>query len=260
MDLTNTTTRQNRFVFISCTILICIGILVMIGWFASIPILTSFMNGHAAMKANTASGIILLAIALLIQTLWPQKGLFLSRVFSTLVIALGFFSLIQDVFNLNLGLDEVLITDFETRLKNNAPPGRMSPITAICFIAMGISLLVNRSSEIKLVIISQWLAHCVTFVAFTAILGYLFNVPVFYKLSFLTSMAVHTAVCFLIISISVSLIHPLLGVNRLFISNQIGNIMVRKLFMQMTIAILVLTFFRIEADRLQLVSGNCHKR
>lgn len=246
---------KSRFVFFSSTLVICIGIMVMIGWVAHISILTSFISGYSTMKANTAFGLILVGVSLLVQISPPaKKAFFLARILSTFIIALGFLSLAQDIFNLNLYFDEVLITDLQARLSGNTSPGRMSPITAICFIAIGIFLLANVSKNRKVVLISQWFTHLVTFLSFLAIVGYLFNVPVFYKLSFLTSMAVHTALCFFIVSIAASLIHPTLGISGLFNGNKFANIMARKLFSQMTIAILILTFFRIEADRFKLIS------
>ena len=203
----NISISRNRFVFFSGILTTCVAALVMVGWFAHIPILTSFIDGYATMKLNTAFGFILLGVALLIQILTlKQKWLFLSKIFSFLTIVLGLFSLTQDVFKLNLHLDEILITDLEARITGSSAPGRMSPIAAGCFVAMGIFLLTNLSKKIKYVLISQWLAHFVTFLSFIAIVGYLLNVPVFYKLAFLTSMAVHTAFCFLILSISFSLI------------------------------------------------------
>ena len=251
----NIKTSQSRFVFFAATLVICIGGLVLFGWFAHIPILTSFINGYTTMKVNTAFGIILVGVSLLILiSPTAKKSFFLARIFSSVIIALGALSLAQDIFNLKLHFDEALIIDIDARLKGDTPPGRMSPITAICFLAMGMFLLFNLSKKNKCVLISQWLAHFVTFMSFLAIVGYLFNVPVFYKLAFLTSMAVHTAMCFFIISIAASLIHPTLGISGLFNGTQLGNIMARKLFVQMAIAILILAFFRIEADRFKLVS------
>ncbi len=251
----NIKTSQSRFVFFAATLATCIGGLVLIGWFAHIPILTSFINGYVTMKVNTAFGIILVGVSLLILTSpTAKKSFFLARIFSSVIIALGALSLAQDIFNLKLHFDEVLITDIDARLKGSTSPGRMSPITAICFMAMGMFLWFNLSKKNKCVLISQWLAHFVTFMSFLAIVGYLFNVPVFYKLSFLTSMAVHTAMCFFFLSIAASLIHPSLGISGLFNGTQLGNIMARKLFVQMAIAILILAFFRIEADRFKLVS------
>ncbi|TCD01288.1 PAS domain S-box protein [Pedobacter psychroterrae] len=251
----NIRTSQNRFVFFAATLVIGIGVLVMIGWFAHIPILTSFINGYATMKINTAFGLILLGSALLIQiVLQNKKWLFLARIFSLLTIALGTLTLAQDIFNINLKLDEIFTSDFDATLKGNPNPGRMSPIAAICFVAMGTFLLAHLSQKIIYRLIAQWSTHLVTFFTFLAIVGYLFNVPVFYKLSFLTSMAVHTSLCLFVLSISASLIHPSLGISGIFTGTRLGNVMARKLFMQMTIAVLILTFLRIESDRLKLVS------
>lgn len=249
-----TAPSQHRFILFATILVIGIGALVMIGWLGNIPILTSFITGYARMKINTALGLVLLGSALLIQiNSQNRKWLSLARVFSILTLNLGLLSLAQNIFNLNFHIDEILMKDLETRLKNSAAPGRMSPITAVCFIAMGTFLLTNLSKHTKYVLIAQWSTHLTTFFAFLAIVGYLFNVPVFYKLSFLTSMAVHTALCFFTISISAALINPSLGISGIFTGPRIGNVMARKLFFQMTVAILILASLRIESDRLKLV-------
>ncbi|WP_181369417.1 sensor histidine kinase [Flavobacterium album] len=67
-------------------------------------------------------------------------------------------------------------------------------------------------------------------------------------------MAVYSAIGFVLLSVSASLMNYNLGITGLFTGNLIGNIMARKLFLQMLVAILVIGTLRIVAHRKEWLS------
>ncbi len=69
----------------------------------------------------------------------------------------------------------------------------------------------------------QYLLHIVSLIAFIAIVGYIFNIPALYKLSFLSSMAVHTSLALFCFSVAVSLVNPYIGITGLFSRDKIAT-------------------------------------
>ncbi len=226
-----------------------IGFTVIIGWIFDITVLKSILPQYISMKFNTAISLIVSAaifylfIIKQLQTLVPWLSLFL--------IVLGAASMIQDIFKLNLGIDELVFIDFEMHQNKEATPGRMAFTTSLSFFLLGVAYLFIRSNSAQK--IGQYILHIISLLSFIAIIGYLFNVPTFYKLSFLTAMAVHTAVAFLVLSIGVSLLNPSFGVTALFMQKTVGSKIARRIFPRMLLAIVILGFLRIESHRFDLV-------
>ena len=243
-----------RFILTASIIIIGLGILVILGWIFNVPWLMSVIPGYATMKFNTAIGLTVSGAALYTQI--RQKGEKRNLIFHSLSIfiaLIGSLYLFQYYTGVDIGIDELFVSDIPARVQNLGNPGRMSPVTAWCFFLIGIALSGTESRKPLLVSFSQTAFHVVTLLSFIAMVGYIFDVPAFYKLSFLTSIAVHTAFGLFIISIACSLLNSTTGITGLFTGKKIGNQIARSLFVEMTIAILVLTFLRIESQRFQLV-------
>ncbi|MDB5032694.1 PAS domain-containing sensor histidine kinase [Mucilaginibacter sp.] len=226
-----------------------LGILVVIGWIFNILILKAVLPGFTTMKVNTALCFIALGMALNLILTGKSRSLYLIS--AGFVFLLCLLSLLQDIFNINFGMDELLIADKGNLLKNSLHPGRMSPTTAFCFFLIAPSLFILNNKRWN--IFGQYILHFVSLITFIAVVGYFFSVPTLYKLPYLPSMAVHTAIALFIFSVAVSMVNPYLGITGLFTGDRIGNQMARRLFPKMIIAIFVLAFLRIEAYRYQVI-------
>lgn len=170
------------------------------------------------------------------------------------VVSLGicFLTLLQYVFNLNFGIDELFVNDDYARARGELYPGRMAFTTAISFILINISSLLILSK--KRIAWAQYLLHGVTLIAFIALVGHILDIPHFYSLSFLSSsMAVQSSLGLLILSVGMSFIHSDQGITGLLTGNQIGNILARKLSARIFISISLLSTLRILAHRYQLI-------
>jgi signal transduction histidine kinase len=234
--------KYKKYIIIVSLIVAIISFLVIFGWILNMPLLKSVLPGYETMKFNTALCFILISTTLFLQIInsnrtWHQ----LSTILCSIVLICATLSFSQELFNYNLGIDQLFVTDFEAIANNKAYPGRMSPLTAICFILLALAFFGIKSVYQRVIKVTQILFHTITTLSFIAILGYLFEVPVFYKLSFLTSMAILTAIAFFILSIAAALINPTIAFAGLFTGNKVGNIMARKLFIQMLAVILILT-------------------
>lgn len=230
----------------TCTILLSIA--VMLGWAFDIEILKSVIPDYASMKFNTAFCFTIAGIILYLLN--TEKGRLTPIVLSIVLMLLSLASFLQDIFNFNLGIDQLIFTDYDSIKKGSPNPGRMASVSSLCFVLLGFSFLIIKY---KHKIIGQYILHLITIISFIAIVGYLLNVPKFYQLSFLSSMAVHTAVTLFLISISASLLNPNIGMTRLFSGKTIGSNITRKLFPRLVISLLILSIFRIQSHRQGLV-------
>lgn len=234
---------------------ITIGLLVGAGWLLSVPIFTTVFPGLASMKLNAAICFILCGINMLLYYHRYNKYLLsLYRVLSLVLILTGLLTLSQYVFSYQIGIDQWVWKDRFTAQNGLIHPGRMSAATALCFTVFGFVFLMLNSLKHANQLLAQYLLHIVSIIALLAIIGYLYNVPSFYKLSFVNSMALHTSVLFLLLSAAASMINPDLGITGLFTGNSTGNIMARRLFPLMVLMLLILGYLRIESHRRNMVN------
>lgn len=235
-----------------CIFVFAMGFIVLVGWFFKIPILTSIIPEYATMKTNTSILFILSSVEL--YRIISRKWFFLNGILSFLITIVGLATLIEYEFQLNFAIDEFFAKDFSYNATIDSFPGRMARGTAFSFFLLGISFYFIKSTQERLKKIAQYLLHTISLIAFLAIIGYMLGVPMFYKLSSIGSMAIHTAIGFLSLSIAASLLNSNLGITGLFTGDKIGNQMARQLFPTLTLSILFLGFIRIYLHRNNLVS------
>lgn len=235
-----------------CIFLFAMGFIVLVGWFFKIPILTSIIPEYATMKANTSILFILSSVEL--YRIISRKWFFLNGILSLLITIVGLATLIEYEFQLNFAIDEFIVKDFSYNATIDSFPGRMARGTAFSFFLLGISFYFIKSKQERQKKFAQYLLHIISLIAFLAIIGYMLGVPMFYKLSSIGSMAIHTAIGFLSLSIAASLLNSQLGITGLLTGDKIGNQMARQLFPTLTLSILFLGFIRIYLHRNNLVS------
>jgi PAS domain S-box-containing protein len=219
------------------------GTLVLIGWVFHISILKTVVPGFASMKVNTAIEFILLGIALFL-TQFPVKKIHLIVLtfLYSLIIINPLITLLQTVFQFNLGIDQLFITD-TTSINLHLPyPGRMSPITAVGFVLFGFAFLGFAIKSNFAHIIAQYLLNIVTAISSIALIGYFYGLSEFYRLGFTGSLAIHTAFLLFFTSLSLSSLYSSIGINKLFTGEQIGNILAKRLLI---VAVCITCFFGI---------------
>lgn len=235
-----------------CIFVFALGFLVLSGWLFKIPTLTSIIPEYANMKVNTSILFILSSIELY-RTV-SHKWNFLNGILCLIITVTGLITLIEYELQLNFFIDEFFVKDFFYNTSIDSFPGRMARGTAFSFTLLGIAFYLIKSVQQRWKIFAQYLLHIISLIAFLAIVGYMLGVPIFYKLSAIGSMAIHTAIGFLSISIGASLLNSDLGITGLFTGNKIGNQMARQLFPTLTLSVLFLGFIRIYLHRNNLVS------
>jgi PAS domain S-box-containing protein len=229
-----------------------VGALIIIGWIVRIPFLMTVFPGYISMKFNTALSFVLTGFVLYANI--NNRFVVFSKVIAVVIIFFAGFILSQDITGKSYGIDEWLIKDDFLPGLNNGLPGRMASSTSFSFICIQLAFLFSTLKNRKVILSSQLLFHIITFVSFIAILGYAFETPILYRLSFLTSMAFHTALLFFIISIAAALIRPGVGLIRIFTSKQLGDVLASKIFPFMLIVFVTFGYLRILSYRYALIS------
>jgi PAS domain S-box-containing protein len=210
-------------------VVLAIGCAVILGWLFNLPVLKTVLPGLVSMKANTALGFIFGGATLWLWHRYPEPNVPQRRWMqgcAALVFLIGFLTLIEYIFNTNLGIDQLLFQDLDAIGTNS--PGRMGANTAFNFFLLGGALLWLLSEYANYQAI-QLLTLAAFFVAFAGFLGYIYSVSSLYGISSYTQMALHTAIAFLLLSTSILCARPDRGIVKILVSPDAGGMMSRQL-------------------------------
>ena len=151
------------------------GALILVGWAIRSNALMAMGSGYIWMAPNSALLFALLGSALLGRQVWPaRRGIHraaaMAALLSAVVAGVTLISLLT-----GLNVDDWLF--HTTRMFGAVPMGRMSPVTAICFVLAGVSLLLLESQA------SKWASipgPLITLVGTVCLMGYWFGTPLLY--------------------------------------------------------------------------------
>jgi PAS domain S-box-containing protein len=229
------------------------GLFVIASYVFGSTVVSASGTGMAPMTVNVSLCFVFSGLVLLLFSR-SSTYLSLSNALSFLVGVIGFATFFEYVSGVSLGIDTFLVRDPELIAVPGGYPGRMAATTSVCFTLLGAAFVAVRSRNRYLLMLAQYALHVITTIAILAIIGYWYNVPSFYRLSFLTSMALNTSVLLFVVSVAASFINPTYGINGLFLGNGMGNIMARKMFPVFVTLMLLLGYLRIESHKHNLVS------
>ena len=198
--------KLSRTISISAAMItMLLGILVIIGWLIHNDFLRSVVPGAVKMKFNVALNFIFSATVLLLYHFWNiNKAHRLVTVFLCLLISLtGILTLSEYIFGVNLGIDEFFVRD-ELRTTATYYAGRMSPISALNFLLIGIGLLCLNKQK------SEGYQFFYLFeIAFIALLmlfsfNFVTDIPTYFRLS------IHVAIGFIVLPMAIYFAQPML--------------------------------------------------
>ena len=206
-----------------------IGVVVILGWLFHIDLLKSVLPNSVAMKVNTALGFICSGAALRLWHRpavgrWTQLG---GQGCAIVVLLIGLLTLVEYGFLIDLGIDQIWVKTPIDPLGDVAP-GRMAVHTAFSFFLLGLALLVLNRRHVRALWV-QLLALMISVIAVLGLLGYLFGNAVFYRIGSPTSMAVHTSIAFLLLSLGLFFARPQHGLASFFVRRDVGGILARRL-------------------------------
>ena len=177
-----------------------LGLVVLVGWYTNNITLIQVFPIFVPMQFNTAIGFLICGIGILSQSFGRNR---LAMACGLTAVVIGFLTLLQYIFNVNLGIDQLLMKHYIT--VKTSQPGRMAPNTALCFAITGAALLilsrVKRTRQNLMVI--GILGSITMALGVVSFFGYLSGVETAYGWGNLTRMAVHTAAGFMALGIGI---------------------------------------------------------
>ncbi|MEH2240907.1 PAS domain S-box protein [Nostoc sp.] len=258
--------RTNSLVAkVASAIAVFVGSLVLVGWCIGIEVLKRGFGGSpATMKVNTALCFVLCGVSLWLFLTGEKEGaggdnsklfpyfstLLISRVCAIAVTTITTLTLCQYLFGWNFGIDEMVFRDSLTSIATSHP-GRMGVNTAVNFmlVSVALQLLVHPKTHR-----SYWYAQIfgliATLISFQALMGYAYKVKVLYGLApYTTSMALHTAVLFSLLSIGLLWARAEQGLMRVVTSDTYGGLLARRLLIAAIAVPFILGWVIVEGQR-----------
>lgn len=202
-----------------------IGLVVIVGWLLRIDLLMSVAPGLATMKFNTALCFFLSGISLYLSDVnRPSAQRRIGFGCAATVLIISILTLAQYVGSWNIGIDELIVADSATPAESW--PGRMSIATAINFTLMALALLLLDHNH-------KWgffpvfsLALVGILIGGAALLGYLYGVRTI-RFNIFSTMAVHTALTFVVLGIGVVAVRPWTGLVEIITDHQAAGRLLR---------------------------------
>lgn len=167
-----------------------LGTIVLIGWYAHSLVLIQLRPTLAPMQYNTALCLLLSGVAL--AALAWRRGQF-PMAFAAVVIAFSGLTFCEHLFRSDLGIDRLLFKSLITVQTANS--GRMSPVTALCFLQLGFALLLMswRTGSRWRIVLAGSLGSIVFAVGTLAVVGYTLGLAGAYSWGLTSRIALVTA-------------------------------------------------------------------
>jgi PAS domain S-box-containing protein len=238
---------------IGAGIVISVGVSVLVGWGFRIEPLKRIFPDLIAMNPMTAVCFILSGTALLL--LHPLQPTIVQKrsaeILAFLVLLVSIFKLIDYAFFIETGIDKLV---FRYRIERELIPNRIAPNTAVAMALISVSMLtmdfqtkwVRRPSQVFVIICGMlcWLA----------ILGYAYSVATLYGVTTYIPMALHTALAFMVLSISLLFLRPNEGFMAVVTSDTTAGIVVRRLIPTAILLPSIVGWFRLIFERVDYFS------
>jgi len=230
---------------VAALVLVALGLLVLCGWFLRSQVLTSLSPHFAPMKPNTALGFIAVGAALWCVQAHAEGTRRTAQRLAWAVLLLGVSTLSEYAFGWDLGFDRLLLAGADP----GHWPARMSISAATHFTLLGSALIlldarVGREQHRP----SEWLSSLVGLSSFAALLGYLYGVESLYAIRPYSSMALHTALGFLLCSFAILCARPKQGLMRVVTSSSPGGLLTRRLLPAIVLIPTLLGWLRVKGQ------------
>lgn len=181
-------------------LIITIGLLGLVGWYTHTLALIQVFPTFAPMQYNTALAFVLCGggLTALVHGR-PQVAMSLASAVATI----GLLTLIQYVFGVHLGIDEIFFEHYETVQISDL--GRMAPNTALCFSLASLALIM--AAPCKKPGHRVWVLGVFGVFVFSlstlALFGYVTGVPSAYGWGQFPKMALHTSVGMVMLALGI---------------------------------------------------------
>jgi diguanylate cyclase (GGDEF)-like protein len=208
---------------IAAAIVATVALVVLAGWIFGIGQLRTFIAGYAPMNPVTAICLLLCAAALLRLT--RDNGDLVGLAMAAIVCTAALLRLSDYLVHSQFRIDQRL---FSSSLALDVPsaPNQIAPNTAFCLLMAGLSMLTFSPTPWRS---SARRCLCLLNIAVSwfAIVGYLLSSTPLYRVGVFTPMALHAAVCLLILGFVTLVVAPQERLLSILFGDSIGSLVVR---------------------------------
>ena len=179
-----------------------VTVLNLIGWWLDIPILTSYIpEGKATMKVNTSLSLMLIGVGIYLLEIGKKpSGILLI----TGAFFIGMLTIVEYRTGLNLGIDDFIFPDKYSEVY----PGRMSEGTSFSFLFLSLAAFLNNSKYQVYRKSGRVIAIFSLLLGMVGLVSFLLGIPVGEKVFFISTMAIHTSLLVILISVQLLLFDP----------------------------------------------------
>jgi len=214
-----------------------VGVLAVSGWQFDILVLKRVFPSLPVIAPNTAVLFVLVGFLVFFLSLGTKGQRFFSYaalVISVGIFLLGFLTLLEYIFGLNLGIDRIFFAG-----KMGEKIVRMSPQSALNFTAVGLALFFYSSERRKHIFWGQVAILVAGIVALVSLFGFIYSISGLYTIAPYKGMAAHTAVAFVLTFLGILIMRPDVGIARIFVGRGLSGMAARRLFLAL-VAILTI--------------------
>ncbi len=227
-----------------------IALVVLAGWQLNNAALKSILSlDLVPMVANSAISFLFAGTILFLATL--QKSKTNTRVvlsLSSLIFLVGILTVIEYLAGINFAIDQLI---FEQPAFAGDYPGRMSILSALNFTIVGLCFWLDILDNKKF--IGQHAMLLVFFITLYPLAGTIFGAVHLGSLN--TTMAVPTAICFILISATYFTMHANKGWASLLFADSIAGVLIRRIFIPIALIYPVFAFLSVQGEKAGLYNS-----
>jgi signal transduction histidine kinase len=180
---------------------------IIFAWLFDIELFQQPMVGVINTKFNTSLCFMLTGVALLLMRSGKKQA---AQLCVVPVVLCATAMACEYAININLGIDQFFVVD---NLSGGLPPGRMSPLTIVCFLLSAASLLL-KDHKIGRTYPTEILGYLIAMCGLLSLTGYAYEVPTLYS-----QFSAHVfARTFTVMAFTVSLLFLLIGLSLMSLS------------------------------------------
>jgi hypothetical protein len=223
-----------------------VGIMVLVGWLLGLDILKSIVPGLLTMKVNTALAFVLLGTSMLLSAranTARDRRVALLPVAAGLVLAALVGS--QYLLGRDVGIDQWLFRELPGQI-GTVQPNRMSAMTVICFLFVGIGLILATLRRATRVVPALLVGSLL--LATLNVLDFVFEASAPSLLAGSTQMAMTTAVTMIVLSVGTMGLLPAGGLLAVLAGPSASARLARQLLVASLVAPVVLAWLRLQSQ------------
>ncbi|PIR20841.1 MAG: hypothetical protein COV45_04600 [Deltaproteobacteria bacterium CG11_big_fil_rev_8_21_14_0_20_47_16] len=203
------------------------------------------------MKLNPSIGIFLSGVAIWLSQSDSARNQLIRRICGIIILAIGAIAVIEYLFHINLGIDQLLVVDHFRTIEDL--PGRMPPRAAFSLTLLGMVFLFS-AQNLKTRYLNSFVFLIVGLSSLQALIGYLYTAPALYSYTPIIRMPIHGAIAFHLLALGVCLGYTRVAIMDVLVAKGSGGRISRRLIPAIAFLLLLIWWLRLEGQRAGLYS------